>query len=205
MMDLQKILIERLQEVPEYSVNAIFADTDAYFTVIRTTIKFLVNEKGMGGVYITSTRPARAIMSRLKADKINLSNVYFIDTISYTVGGGGIASSQIAYLESPSMLEGIMLKMEWLLRKIKTENKFIFFDSINTLSIYNEEKILQEFMHILINKLRTMDIFTVVLSMGEQIPKQIESMLTLTCDETIDIRRSALMAAKKEPVYSLPK
>ena len=103
------------------------------------------------------------------------------------------------------MLEGIMLKMDWLLRKIKTDNKFIFFDSINTLSIYNEERILQEFIHILINKLRSMDIFTIVLSMGEQISKQIESMLMLTCDETIDIRRASIMAAKKEPVYSLPK
>ena len=120
-----------------------------------------------------------------------MSDLYFIDCISYTVGGGGVSTSQIVYLESPSMLEGILLKMEWLLRKIRTEKKFVFFDSINTLQIYNEEKILSEFMHVLLNKLRTEDVFTVILSMGEQTEKSLESMLSLACDNTIDVRQNS--------------
>lgn len=205
MLDVQKILTERLEEIPDYSITTLFADTEAYFLIIRQIMKHLIMERNMGGVYLTATRPAKAIMSRLKADRIRMTDLYFIDCISYTVGGGGASTSQIVFLESPSMLEGILLKMEWLLRRIKNEKKFLFFDSINTLSIYNDDKILQEFLHILINNLRTEDVFSVIFSLGDQISKQTESMLTLACDETVDVRRSALIASKKDPVYSLTK
>jgi len=203
MLNIEAVLKEKIAEIPDYSITTLFADADAYFVVIKNVIHHLVMERNMGGVYLTATRPAKAILSRLRADKIKMADVYFIDCISYTVGGGGVATSQIVYLESPSMLEGILLKMEWLLRRIRTEKKFMFFDSINTLQIYNEEKILLEFLHVLVNKLRTEDVFSVILSMGSQTNKSIESMLSLACDDTIDIRRSVLMAAKKEAVYSL--
>lgn len=203
MLNIESILKEKMAEIPDYSITSLFADADTYFIVIKNVMHHLIMERNMGGVYLTATRPAKAILSRLRADKIKMADVYFVDCISYTVGGGGVATSQIVYLESPSMLEGIFLKLEWLLRRIRTEKKFVFFDSINTLQIYNEEKILLEFLHVLINKLRTEDVFTVILTMGTQLNKSIESMLSLACDDTVDIRRATIMAAKKEPVYSL--
>jgi archaellum biogenesis ATPase FlaH len=142
-------------------------------------------------MYVTSTRPARAIINRLRGERIPVDNMYFVDCISYTVGGTAERSDKIAYIESPTLLETIMLKIFWLLKRTPGDKKFVFFDSINTLSIYNEQKILSEFLHILVNKLRAQDIFTVVLLVGEQTPKEVESMLRLVCDETVDLRRAS--------------
>jgi KaiC/GvpD/RAD55 family RecA-like ATPase len=197
---IEETAVQRFRVMPDYTIASLHTDTDNYFPIIRSVVGLLAGERGMGGPYVTSTRPARAIMNRLQAEKIILSNMYFVDCISFTVGGGGSASPQILYVESPTMLESIMLKINWALKRVDTENKFVFIDSINTLSIYNDQDVLFEFLHVLINNLRTQDVFTVVLSVGEQTSKEVESMLRLVCDETIDLRRRSILEKEGKTV-----
>jgi hypothetical protein len=59
-------------------------------------------------------------------------------------------------------------------------------DSINTLALHNDEKILSEFIHYLINSLRVKGIPTVVLSIVDQTPEDLEIILKLVCDEVIE-------------------
>lgn len=189
---VEEVTRERYRDLPDYSIVALYIDTDAYFSAIRTVVDHLGNDREMGGVYVTSTRPARAIMNRLKTDRVRMRELFFVDSISYTVGGGGGQSHQVVYVESPTMLEGVMLKVDWFLRRIRSEHKFVFFDSLNTMAIYNGENILSEFLHIMLNRLRSLDVFGTVMCVGSQIPEAVDNMLRLVCDETIDVRRSAI-------------
>ena len=195
MMGMELLAAKEFRNLTDYAIVSLNVDTNNYFPVIRGVITQLTAERMMGGVYVTSTRPARAIMSRLQTEKSRLDDVYFVDCISYAVGGTrGLGKEQVVYVESPTMLESIMLKIIWLLRRIKSEKKFVFFDSINTLAIYNDQKILSEFFHILINKLRTQEVFTTILSVGERAPVEVESMLRLICDDSVDLRRGLARA-----------
>ena len=192
MSQFENVLLDQFNLMPDYSITALFIDTDKYFEAIMNILFHATEQREMGGAYITITRPARAIMNKLLAKKIRIADMYFIDCISYTVGGQSLPSKQVVNLESPTMLETILLKVDWAFRQIASPHKFVFLDSVNALAIYNREKILKEFLHVLINRLRTRDIFSIMLAVGRGLPRDMEEMLQLTCDETVDMRKSKL-------------
>ena len=95
-------------------------------------------------------------------------------------------SDKFLYIESPTMLENIMLKVEYLLRKYNDKKAVVILDSVNSMAIHNDLKILSEFLHIFVTSLRSWDAYMVILAMKEQNTPEIESMLNLVCDEIID-------------------
>ena len=101
--------------------------------------------------------------------------------------GTAVQSERIYFVESPTMLENIMLKVEFLTRSIGGK-KLVLLDSINSLAIHNNTKILSEFLHILVNNLRAKEAYTLILSVEEQTSEEIGNMLGLVCDETMIIR-----------------
>ena len=80
-----------------------------------------------------------------------------------------------------------MLKINiWLKRLNKPhEDIIVFLDSVNTLAMHNDERLISEFLHYIINSLRARNILTIVLSVQGQTPEDIETIMQLVCDETI--------------------
>src|SRR5437899_10684788 len=85
------------------------------------------------------------------------------------------------------MLENIMLKVEFLLRKNPDRSALVVLDSINSLAIHNNTKILSEFLHILVNNLRARGAYTVIISMQEYETEEIRNMLVLVSDEALEL------------------
>ncbi len=85
------------------------------------------------------------------------------------------------------MLENIMLKVEYLIRKTRDRNNVVVLDSINSLAIHNNTKILSEFLHILVNNLRSKKTYTVIFSMEQYETDDIRNMMNLVCDETVTV------------------
>lgn len=189
MSEFDKQLLEQFNLMPDYSITALFVDVDKYIPALVNSMVHTTEQRDMGGTYVSITRPARALMNKLRSEKIRLSDLFFIDGISYTVGGQGIVSEQVTNLESPTMLETMLLKIDWGYRQISTPNSFVFLDSINVLSIYNQERIMKEFLHVFINRMRARDIFAILLTVGHELKYDLEEMLKLNCDETIDLRK----------------
>jgi hypothetical protein len=84
------------------------------------------------------------------------------------------------------MIETIMLKVHTMIKMLGDDQKLVFLDSVNTLSLHNDEKIMQEFVHYLINALRVRQVPSVVLSIVDQTPEDLEIILKLVCDEVIE-------------------
>ncbi len=188
-MSFTSDLKSTLADLPEYSVISMRVDTDNYFPAIITTLDTMVEERDFGGVYVASTRPAKAILHRVEQKKITAEDIMFVDCITYSIGGTAKTTENISYVESSTMLENVMLKTTYHASKLEMDQKFVIFDSLNSLAIYNDSKILSEFFHIIVNKLRTKDVFTIVLSVGHDAPGEVERLLDLICDETLDLRR----------------
>ena len=66
-------------------------------------------------------------------------------------------------------------------------NALVVLDSINSLAIHNNMKILSEFLHILVNNLRARGAYTVIFSMREYETEEIRNMLVLVSDEALEI------------------
>ena len=142
--------------------------------------------KKLGGIYITTSRPSAHIVDELEAAKANMSDIYFVDLVSMTVGGS-IDDARTLYIESPTMLESILLNISLLERRLKSKKRFVLFDSINGLNIYSEPKVLREFINVLGNSMRIKEIYSMLMTVEEQTDDELAAALELLSDTMIGI------------------
>ena len=140
--------------------------------------------KKLGGIYVTTSRPSSHIINELEEAKAALSDLYFVDLVSMTVGGT-TGDPRTLYVESPTMLESILLNISLLERRLKAKRRFVMFDSVNGLSIYSEPKVLREFINVLGNSMRIREIYSMLLTVKEQTDEDLGSALKLLSDKVI--------------------
>jgi len=96
--------------------------------------------------------------------------------------------AQTVFVESPAMLEYIVLKAEYLFRKGKGERFMVILDSVNSLAAHNEVRMLYEFMQVLMASVKSRGAYPVLLSIGEQMKPEVHEMLQLVCDQIITLK-----------------
>jgi KaiC/GvpD/RAD55 family RecA-like ATPase len=186
LMSAQQIAKE-LSETPPSSAISLQMSVDNYLDVIRGVVDLFANKKEMDTIYVTATISSDAIRRVLEALDIDASKVYFVDCISHIMMGASAAQQDehTTLVESPTMLENLMLKVEYLIRRSQSKDKLVVIDSINSLAIHNNNWILSEFLHILVSGLRSRDAYTVILSVEEHSTPDINNMVSLVCDHGI--------------------
>jgi KaiC/GvpD/RAD55 family RecA-like ATPase len=188
---------KQLAQFPDRSAVSIVTDIDNYVPVLKGVVGF-TSESGTKCIYVTCTIPARVVLEQLADTNINPENVFFIDSISHMVGSSGEDRAQVLFVESPTMLEGIMLKVDTWLKKIKDGKRLVFLDSVSTLAMHNEGPLLSEFLHYFITNLRGRGIRVVVLSVTGQVPEEVETVLRLICDETVILKGEESAGEEKD-------
>ena len=155
--------------------------------VTASTMIPLMQMFEMGGVYICATRGAVEIIEAFETIGIDVSIIQFIDLVSSGIlGGTDVQYSNITFIDSPIMLESVLLRTLYRLRIANTERNFVLIDSVNSLAIYNEEKMLAEYLHTFINTFRQREVLTVILNVPDQVPPSVLSNLDLYCTDLID-------------------
>ena len=178
---------EKLRALPESSAVSMRLKSDQYFDAIQGMIDRFAIKKDLEVVYVTSTIPSQSIINALEVLEIPMEHIWFVDCISQIMMSQEKRHPHAIIVESPTMLENIMLKVEFLLRRVPDRNALVVLDSINSLAIHNNTKILSEFLHILVNNLRSRGAYTVIFSMQEYETEEIRNMLVLVSDETIEL------------------
>ena len=176
-----------LSEVPPSSAISLQMSVDHYLEVLRGVLDLFASKKEVDIIYVTSTISFEAIKRVMEALDIDTSRVYFVDCISHLMMGAssGEMDEHVTLVESPTMLENVMLKAEYLIRLSEAEEKLVVIDSINSLAIHNNNWILSEFLHILVSGLRARNVYTVILSVEEHSTPEITNMVNLVCDHGI--------------------
>ncbi len=175
----------KLIEMPPPVAVALHLRAEHYFDAIRALLDVFAPQKKLHSIYVTATLPSKSIINALKVLDVDMKNAYFVDCVASMMMGTGDRDEQSVFVESPTMLENMMLKVEFLIRKLKGADVVVIVDSINSLAIHNTPKLLSEFLHILINHLRSRNAYTVILSMEEYTNEDIGDILNLVCDESI--------------------
>ncbi len=178
-------VMAKLQEMPPASAVAIQMGAEHYFDAVRALLDNFAPTKGLRVIYVTATIPSKSIISALEVLDVDLKSVYFVDCVSSMMMGFSDTHERSVYVESPTMLENILLKVEFLIRKLDGAESLVVIDSINSLAIHNSMKVLSEFLHILINHLRSRSATTVVFSMEEYSTEEVENVLSLVCDSSV--------------------
>ena len=117
-----------------------------------------------------------------------LSNTNFMSqkATKKILGGTEVPYKNITFVDSPIMLESVLLRTLYILRISNNERNFVLIDSVNALAIYNEERMLAEYLHTFINTFRQREVLSVILNIPDQVPPTVLSNLDLYCTDLID-------------------
>jgi KaiC/GvpD/RAD55 family RecA-like ATPase len=158
---------------------------DNYFSALATILRDYVMETHGNAIYVSVTNPASLLVDLLSSMDIPTSDVFFVDVTSYMMVAHAKRNPNTSYVESPTMLETIMLRVEYLLQKVKSQKKIVVIDSIGSLAIHNNTAILSEFLHILVNTLKSTGAITILLSVAEETVPELDNILSLVCDQSV--------------------
>ena len=186
-MELDQRIAEQLTEVSLNSSIQVRCGTSNAFMVTASVIVPLLHSFEMGGVYISASRGAAETIDALEALGLSTENIHFIDLVSSGfLGGTEVEHKNITFVDSPIMLESVLLRTLYHMRITDTERNFVFLDSVNALAIYNEERMLAEYLHTFINTFRNREVLTVILNVPDQTPPSVLANLDLYCTDLVD-------------------
>ena len=187
MFELDQRIAEQLTQVSLGSAVQVRVGTSNSFMVTASTILPLMQMFEMGGVYISASRGAVEIIQAFEAIGVDVSHIQFIDLVSSGIlGGTDVTYSNVHFVDSPIMLESILLRTLYVLRTMDSQRNFVFLDSVNALAIYNDDRMLAEYLHTFINTFRQREVLTVILNVPDQTPPLVLSNLDTYCTDIVD-------------------
>ncbi len=184
---------DRLRALPPGTAVTLKLDpreyADQYFSVLTAALRDVGSGANTHTIYVAVTSPAAFVWSLAQALDVPADRVSFVDAISHLMMHYENPLPNATYVESPRALESIMLRVEYLLRRTRSPRSTVIVDSVNSLAIHNPPELLSEFLHILLNNLKSRQVLTLVLETTEEQAASVEQLLNLVVDETIDMAR----------------
>jgi hypothetical protein len=160
---------------------------DNYLAALGLTVRDLGGESNSHTIYVSVTNPASLVWSLLQALDIPSARLSFVDAISHLMMSYENVLPNASYVESPTMLEGIMLRIEYLLRRHPGQRNVVIIDSVNSLAVHNSSDVLSEFFHILVNNLKTRSVLTVLFTTTDGEGTDLDRILSLVVDESFTL------------------
>ena len=149
-------------------------------------LKLLVNEQKTPGVYVTLNKPFDIMQRLLKQNRIDSRLIIFIDAITH-VPENKKRVKNCLFIGSPEKLSDISVAMDQAVNALPTKEKFIFFDSINTLQVFNKPGTVARFVYFLASKIREWKIKGVIISIKKDSDESLINELVQFCDVRIDL------------------
>jgi len=187
MFELDQQIAEQLTQVSLGSSVQVRMSATNSFAVTASTMIPLMQMFEMGGVYISASRGAVEIIQAFESIGVDVSGIHFLDLVSSGVlGGTDVPYSNITFIDSPIMLESILLRTLYTLRTVTNARNFVFLDSVNALAIYNDDRMLAEYLHTFINTFRQREVLSVMLNVPDQTPPLVLANLDTYCTDLVD-------------------
>ncbi len=162
---------------------------DQYFAVMSAVLRDLGSEPNAHTIYVSVTNPASLVWSLAQALDVPAERISFVDAISHIMMNYRDPLPNASYIESPRMLEDIMLRVEYLLLRRPSPRAIVILDSANSLAIHNPPDLLSEFFHILLTNLKSRQVLAIVLTVTEEGTSPLDQMLSLVVDEAVEAPR----------------
>jgi len=190
MTQKEKEIEEKLDKLPTEFIALIVSTADMYSIAQEIALKVLVKNKNMSGSYITFNRPYSTLKKFIEDEGLDVSKLFFIDLITESAGGKVDRSNadRCFYVSSPKNLTELSILIEQaMLRLPRTENRFVFIDSISTMLIYNDSDTVLRFIHSLTGKMRLLGITGIIFLLEKESDEKFLAQVAQFCDRVITI------------------
>lgn len=179
-------LIEKIKSAIDSGAEIILVKVDAksYVKISLEIIKFFTSFAD--GVYVTLNKPYFSLKRMLTKEGIDLNKLYFIDSITMQVGGEVIDEDRCFYLNSPDPVQ-LQVTIERAMDLIGSNNRFIYIDSLSTISLYKSFETLIKFLRHITGKIRLRGFVGTIFTLEKEMDETYYSQITLMCDDVIEL------------------
>ena len=184
MIAVQESFRKEASSLKEYLL-LVTVDAKNYQNVAIDLLRFLVNEQNNPGVYVTLNKPYEVMQRNLANSGIDARLVIFIDATSRAEQKK--KEGNCLHIGSPEKLSDISVAMDQAIKALPTSEKFLIFDSLNTLSIFNKPATVARFIHFLAGKIREWKVKGIIITLEKETEESLLDELTQFADSRVDI------------------
>lgn len=175
----------KISKLDEYVALAVVDSKDYQKTNTELIKSF--SDKKIPGVYITLSKPYQTLVNIFKKSKIDPRTIIFIDAVTKTAGGEIEKKENCLFIGTPENLSDIGIAMDQAVQAIGKQ-KFVFFDSLSTLLIYNDAGSVAKFIHFLASKMRVWKVKGIIVSLKRKEDDKLIREILQFCDVMLDIK-----------------
>ena len=185
MTEIKTEFNKKLKNLKQYVALATI-EAKNYSKTNLKIIKHLIDSENIPGVYVTLNKPFENLAGTLKKEKIDTGMIIFIDAVTKTAGGNVEKTDKCLYIGSPDNLSDISIAMDQAVRALPSKNRFVFFDSLSTLLVYNDVSTVARFIHFLAGKMRVWKVKGIIVSLRKEKDQELIDELMQFCDVTLN-------------------
>ena len=181
MLEVKESFRKEVKSLKDY-ILLITVNAKSYQKTIIDIVKFL-SEQNIPGVYVTLNKPYEIVQRTLADNGVDTRLIIFIDVASRTEGR---KVENCLYIGSPEKLSDLSVAMDQAIKALPSD-KFLIFDSLNTLAIFNKPVTMARFVHFLTAKMREWKIKGIIITLEKETEPALLDELTQFSDARVDI------------------
>lgn len=178
---MEQKISKRLVLLPEDSVVLIILPGKHYEELHMELVQVLLNQLNAEGAYITLNRPYHNLIKAFQTRKVDFHKLFFLDCVTKKKS----EAENCTFLRSPPNLTNIGMALDPIYKNQKFS--FIFFDSLDALSLYHDSKTVLRFVRFLIERMRENNKRGILLGLQGVVDKKMIDELSVVCDKVIDL------------------
>ena len=183
MLEVKESFKREIKSLKDYLI-LVTVDAKNYQKTAVDIVKSLVNEDGIPGVYVTLNKPYEIMRRILESSSIDTRLIIFIDAALRTEAK---KVGNCLYIGSAEKLSDMSVAMDQAVKAIPTAQKFLIFDSLNTLAIFNKPATVARFIHFLTSKMREWKVKGIIITLEKETEQALLDELTQFADARIDM------------------
>ncbi|UUX93110.1 DUF7504 family protein [Methanoplanus endosymbiosus] len=134
-------------------------------------------------IYLSVNQPAPYLNKQFKKSGIDVSKIYYIDTITkYAIGKPPDDFDQGTFLNTPSDLTGMSVAISECIKEYNKGKVVVCLDSVNAMLIHMPSKSVSKFIHFITSKMKVLNISGIYFAIEEGLDPVIISQLTVFSD-----------------------
>ena len=151
-----------------------------YFSSVVHIFKESLMDKSV--IYVTTNKPYPHLVNLLERDDVNTKNIFFIDCITKQILPVTTEPDNCLFINSPHEITAIGIAVSRAVEHLVGE-RVLFLDSLSTLLLYNDEKIIGQFSNFMINKMLVSGVSSIIMVLSSDVEREVIKQIMSFVDE----------------------
>ncbi len=179
---LERRLLEEIKKGSD--VILVRVTPSSYFDSVERLIRFMA---AMGKVvYVSLNKPCSSLKKHFGRIGADMRNLVFIDAVTKQFSNNICGGDGCIYVESPNPVQ-LTVSIERAMEKVDSDPKFLYIDSLSTISLYKSNDSLIKFLRQLTGKIRFKGFVAVIVVLDNELDPIYFAQASLMCDAIIEV------------------